>query len=115
MNREEANARAGILKAIGHPARILIIDELSRGDRCGRDLLPLCGVDQSVLSRHLAQLRHAGVITEQKKGVKVIYHLECVCILQALDCTLGVLKAEARRKGKLANGSARKPQVNTGG
>jgi ArsR family transcriptional regulator len=98
MKHEEAKARARILKALGHPARLLIVDELRRRDRCGCELLPLLGVDQSVVSRHLALLRNAGVVTERKEGLKVIYHLACPCILNALDCTLGVLKAETKRR-----------------
>lgn len=98
MKHEEAKARARILKALGHPARLLIVDELSRGDRCGCKLLPLLGVDQSVVSRHLACLRNAGIITERKEGLNVIYHLACPCILSALDCTLGVLKSETKRR-----------------
>jgi DNA-binding transcriptional ArsR family regulator len=98
MKHEEAKARARILKALGHPARLLIVDELSRGNRCGCELLPLLGVDQSVVSRHLAHLRNAGLVTERKQGLKVIYHLACPCILNALDCTVGVLKAETKRR-----------------
>jgi len=97
MKQDEAEARAKILKALAHPARVLVVDELSRGDRCVGELQPLVKVDQSVLSRHLAQLRQAGIVTERRAGVKVIHHLACPCILQALDCTLGVLAAEARR------------------
>ena len=101
MNQEEANARAHILKALASPARLIIVDELRRGDRCGLELQPLLGLDQSVLSRHLAQLQNAGIITSRKVGVKVIHHLECRCILQALDCTMGVLKSQAQRRKRL--------------
>lgn len=98
MKHEEAKARARILKALGHPARLLIVDELSRGDRCGSELVPLLNVDQSVVSRHLAFLRNADVITERRDGAKVMYHLACPCILRALDCTLEVLKTTNKRK-----------------
>lgn len=98
MKHDEAKARARILKALGHPARLRIVDELSRGDRCGCELLPLLRINQSVVSRHLACLRNVGLISERKEGLKVMYHLATPCILRALDCTLGVLKAEARRQ-----------------
>lgn len=107
MNKDEAKARAHILKALGHPARLLIVDELSRGDRCGSELLPLLGVNQSVVSRHLASLRNAGIITERKEGVKVIYHLACVCILNALDCTVDVIKAENKRRTAVLGADSR--------
>lgn len=104
MKQEEARARAGILKAMGHPARLLIVDELSRGDRCGRELLPLLGVDQSVVSRHLAHLRNAGIVTERKQGVRVLYHLACPCILRALDCTVEVLRESNSRQTAILRG-----------
>jgi len=101
MKTEEARARADILKALAHPVRLKIVDQLSRGDKCGCELLPVSGVDQSVLSRHVAQLKHAGIVTERRDGVRVFYHLACPCILQALECTMGVMKADTRRRTKL--------------
>ena len=68
------------------------------------DLLPLLALDQSVVSRHLAHLKNAGIVTERKAGARVIHHLECPCILKALECTLGVLRAEARRRNHLLKG-----------
>lgn len=104
MKLEEAKARAEILKALGHPARVLIVSELSHGDRCGCELMPLLGVNQSVVSRHLSTLKNAGIISERKEGVKVIYHLACPCILRALDCTVEVLKDVNGRRQLLING-----------
>jgi DNA-binding transcriptional ArsR family regulator len=108
MNADEALARARILKAMSHPVRLTIVDELSRGDRCVCELLPLVTVDQSVLSRHLAQLKHAGIVTERRDGTRVFHHLECPCILDALDCTLGVLKADAKRRQRAMRGEVRR-------
>jgi len=101
VNQSQAAARARVLKALAHPVRLLIVDELSRADRCGCELLPLLGVDQSVVSRHLAHLRNAGILTERREGAKVMYHLACPCILQAIECTLAVLKASSSRQAGL--------------
>jgi DNA-binding transcriptional ArsR family regulator len=101
MNHDEATARARILKAMSHPARVILVDALSRGDRCVCELLPLLGLDQSVVSRHLAHLKQAGIVTERKDGVRVIHHLECPCILKALECTLGVLRRDAQRRSRV--------------
>ena len=62
----------------------------------------MSGVDQSVLSRHLAQLRAVGVITERRDGARVIFHLACPCILDALRCASGVLIEEVKRKRRVA-------------
>ena len=48
-------ARAHIIKALAHPARLLIVDELSNhGERCVCELTEMIGSDMSTVSRHLA-------------------------------------------------------------
>ena len=98
MKRDDAVARAKILKALANPTRLMMVDALSQGDCCVNDLRPLAKVNQSVISRHLAQLKHAGIVVERRAGNRIIHHLECPCILQALECTIGVMHKEAARK-----------------
>ena len=102
MKHDDAVARAKILKALANPTRLMMVDELSRGDRCVNDLRPLAKVNQSAISRHLAQLKNAGIVVERRAGTRVIHHLECPCILQALECTVGVLHKDAARKARQA-------------
>jgi len=101
MKYEEAKARADIMKALAHPVRFLLVDALSRGDLCVNELNELVDVDQSTLSRHLAQLKKVGIVSERKEGTKVIHHLACPCILQAVDCSMQVLKIELDRRRKV--------------
>ena len=101
MNYEQAKARANILKALAHPIRVLLVDALSRGDRCVNELNELADVDQSTISRHLAQLKKAGIVTERKEGAKVIHHLACPCMLRAFDCSVEVLKTVTKRQSTL--------------
>lgn len=108
MTTKEATARAAILKAVAHPARIVLIDALKQDDLCVNDLCALLDLDQSVVSRHLAQLKRAGIVGERRQGVKIIHHLACPCILQALDCTVGVLKSELRQKRAALRGAGRR-------
>ena len=102
MKRDEAIARTKILKAIANPTRLMMVEELSRGDRCVTDLRFLAKVDPSVISRHLAQLKHTGIVTERRAGLRIIHHLACPCILQALECSVGVLRSDVARKARLA-------------
>ena len=101
MKDDEAKLKAEILKALAHPVRLKIVDELSRGDKCACEMIKIAGVDVSVLSRHMAQLKNTGIVSEQKKGVRVYYHIACPCILQALECTVGVLKSRADKIKKM--------------
>ncbi len=97
MNYLEAQAQADILKAVAHPIRLLILNALSRKDRCVTDLLGVARVDQSTISRHLAQLKRAGIVTERREGPRIYHHLACPCILQAVDCSMQVLASATRR------------------
>jgi ArsR family transcriptional regulator len=108
MKRDDAVARAKILKALANPTRLMMVEELNRGDRCVAELRFLARVDPSVISRHLAQLKHAGIVTERRAGNRMIHHLECPCILQALECTVGVMHEEAARKTRQVE-AAQKP------
>ncbi|MDD2237672.1 MAG: metalloregulator ArsR/SmtB family transcription factor [Kiritimatiellae bacterium] len=101
MNYEQAKARADILKALAHPMRILLLDALSRGDRCVNELNELAEVDQSTISRHLSHLKRVGIVTEHKEGTKVIHHLACPCMLKAFDCSVEVMKKVSRRQAAL--------------
>ena len=75
-------ARAQILKALAHPARLLIVDDLSQhGERCVCELTEKIGSDMSTVSRHLALLKGAGLVEDEKRGQMVFYRLRVQCIL----------------------------------
>lgn len=88
-------ARAEILKALAHPTRLLIVDELSRGERCVAELTELAGADMSTVSRHLAQLRTAGILRDERRGACIYYSLKCPCVLSFFTCIESVLEANA--------------------
>jgi ArsR family transcriptional regulator len=50
-------ARAKVVKALAHPTRLFIVDELSRGKRCVCELTELVEADMSTVSKHLAILK----------------------------------------------------------
>jgi DNA-binding transcriptional ArsR family regulator len=100
MNTEQAKARAQILKALAHPTRVLMLNALSRGDRCVNDLRSLASVSQPTISHHLEKLKKVGIVTEKRQGKKVIHHLSCPCMLEAVDCTLGVIQSVKKRQGQ---------------
>jgi hypothetical protein len=61
-------ARARIMKALAHPTRLFIVDELSRGERCVRELTEMVGADVSTVSKHLSVLRSAGIVADERRG-----------------------------------------------
>jgi ArsR family transcriptional regulator len=98
MKYQKAVICAGILKAVAHPMRMRIVDELCRGDRCVRDLIALGTIGQSNVSRHLATLEKSGIISGRRQWNKVIYHLEAPEILGVVQPAAAVAKRDVRRR-----------------
>lgn len=85
-----------MLKALGHPTRLLIVDELAQnGARCVCELTELVGSDMSTVSRHLAQLRNNGIIEDERDGTKIFYRLCLPCLGDLLACLSGACDCEA--------------------
>ncbi|NLF07250.1 MAG: helix-turn-helix transcriptional regulator [Pirellulaceae bacterium] len=94
--------RARIIKAIAHPTRLFIVDELARCDeRCVCELTEMIGADMSTVSRHLAMLKNVGIIEDEKRGAQVFYSLRCRCATDFLDCVESVIRSNARGQRKL--------------
>lgn len=79
-------ARAKVMKALAHPSRLFMVDELSKGERCVCELKELVGSDMSTVSKHLSVLKSAGIIADEKRGMQVFYRLKTPCVLRFFDC-----------------------------
>ena len=101
-NREKFEARARIMKALGHASRLIMVDELSRGERCVCELRELVGTDLSTVSKHLSILKDAGIVEYDKRGVQVFYRLKVPCILNFFHCVEAVLESQAREAERVA-------------
>ena len=80
-------AQARIFKALGHPSRLLMVDGLREGEKCVCELQALVGDDMSTISKHLAVLREAGVVSAEKRGTSIYYRLTLCCLDTFLQCT----------------------------
>jgi DNA-binding transcriptional ArsR family regulator len=90
-------ARAQIMKALAHPTRLFIVDQLKAGDRCVCELTEMIGADVSTVSKHLSVLKQAGIVEDEKQGTQVFYSLRVPCVLNWYSCVEGVLKDRAAR------------------
>ncbi len=93
--------QAEIAKAIAHPLRLAIVDFLREDEQCVCDIAEHVGAERSNVSRHLSVMVNAGVLDCRKEGLKVIYRLKCVCILDFFSCVAGVLKQQAEDNKRL--------------
>ncbi len=95
-------ARAKIIKAMAHPTRLFIVDELSRGERCVNELTDMVGTDMSTISKHLSILREAGIVQDEKRGAQVYYTLRLECVLNFFRCVETIMKSKAKEQMELA-------------
>ena len=71
---EEQNKLAIMLKAIAHPARIAILQQIIKANACiCGDLVEELGLAQPTISQHLKELKNAGLIQGTIEGVSVCY------------------------------------------
>ncbi len=89
---KQMTARAEIFKALGHPARLAMVQALGDGEQCVCDLQAVVGSDMSTVSKHLTVLRHAGLVDAEKRGKQVFYSLRLTCTLGFLHCVDDALK-----------------------
>ena len=94
--RARCETRAAVLKALAHPTRLFMIEELSEKSYCVQELTDMVGLDVSTVSKHLSILKSAGLVTVKKEGKQVFYSLRMRCALNFLDCVEEVLKEQAQ-------------------
>jgi ArsR family transcriptional regulator len=95
-------ARANILKAMGHPTRLFIIEELNKKEQCVNELTEKIGSDVSTVSKHLSVLRNAGLVLDEKRGTNIYYRLCCPCVLDFIGCIETVLKTNVEKQLNIA-------------
>lgn len=71
---KKQNEIAALAKALAHPARIAILQELLKADACiCGDLVGELGLAQATISQHLKELKAAGIIQGTVEGTSVCY------------------------------------------
>jgi DNA-binding transcriptional ArsR family regulator len=88
--------QAQVFKALAHPGRLLMLEALSRGERCVCDLSALVGSEMPTVSRHLSVLKNAGIVDDDKRGAQVFYRLVTPCVMDFFRCVTAV--REQRRE-----------------
>lgn len=101
--KQKYEARAVVIKAMAHPSRLFIVDELAKGERCVCELRDMIGADISTVSKHLSVLKQAGIVEDEKRGLQVWYSLKVPCILNFFGCVEDVLKANVQLAKSVAS------------
>jgi DNA-binding transcriptional ArsR family regulator len=77
--------KAAFFKALAHPVRIRILEELVHRERSVQEIQSALGLDQPVVSQQLSVLRANNVVVGRKVGVSVRYTLRDPLVADLLD------------------------------
>ena len=80
---DNQNAIATLAKALGHPARVAIIEYLMKVDTCiCGDIVNELPLAQPTVSQHLKELKNAGLIKGSIEGTSICYCIDETAIAQ---------------------------------
>ena len=95
---DEQNAIATLLKALGHPARIAILEYLIKVDACiCGDIVNELPLAQPTISQHLKELKNAGLIKGEIDGNSVCYCIEPTAV-ERVQAYFGHISIKINRK-----------------
>lgn len=106
ITRFEASASeaAKLLRALGNERRLMILCQLTDGERSVGELQPLVGLSQSALSQHLSVLREEGVVATRREAQTIWYRitdpaaLKVVATLAEIFCPPEIKKTDDPRR-----------------
>jgi rhodanese-related sulfurtransferase/DNA-binding transcriptional ArsR family regulator len=94
---------ATVGKALGSGNRLELLELLAQGERCVEDLATVSGLSVANTSRHLQQLRQAGLILSRKQGLKVFYRVSGDDVIALLDALRNVAERHVADVERLVN------------
>ena len=83
-----------VMKAMAHPARLLILDLLNECEHCVCELQEKIGSDMSTVSRHMSVLKNSGLISNRKVNNQMWYNLLRPCVLEFYKCMTSMVKVK---------------------
>jgi DNA-binding transcriptional ArsR family regulator len=87
LSVEAVRQAATMLKCIGHPIRLQIIELLDRtGEQNVTAIYEALGIEQAVASQHLNLMRDKGILVSRRDGVNVYYRVDDPRVTQVIDC-----------------------------
>ncbi len=101
-NFELFRLKSELCKTFADPRRLMIINELREGERSVGYLVARLASPQAVVSRHLAVLRHRGVVESRREGTSIYYRLANPRIIEACDIVHSLLMDNLARDRDLA-------------
>lgn len=86
FSKDQAIYYSEMLKALGHPIRLRIIDILSQGEMCVGDLAENLGEKQAIVSQQLKILKMVGLLNLDRRSGRSYYSLPNDNLVDLLGC-----------------------------
>ena len=66
---------ADIIKVLGHPERLKIVEVLERRETTVSDIQEALRLPQAIVSQQLAKMRGCGIVAQRRDGIHVHYRI----------------------------------------
>ncbi len=99
--KKRLEAKSKVLKALAHPTRLWMTEQLESGEKCVCEFVEEVDADFSTVSKHLTVLKQAGIVEDEKRGKQVYYRLKVPCVLKFMSCVEEVLISNAKSQAAL--------------
>jgi len=83
--RTSADAACRLMKALNHRDRLMLLCEISQGEKCVGELEEILDIHQPMLSQHLTGLRTAKLVKTRRDGKKIFYSLGSPAALAVIE------------------------------
>ena len=93
-------------RVIGEPVRIRILERLRENEASVGELTDALGATQQNVSRHLAVLHAAGIVSRRKQGTRVIYAIADRTVFMLCDAVCGSLQQSVAELAALLGDAA---------
>ena len=93
--------KSDLFKALAHPIRLAIIEQLKNGERSVGQLVEANRAEQSSISKNLAVLKHAGILSSRQEGVTVYYGIRDHDIFKVLRVAADILASKHKESSKI--------------
>ena len=101
-----------VFNALAHPVRLEILALLRDGEACVCHIQAMLNLRQAYISQHLNVLRHAGLVSSRKEGIRVYYKVSDAQLFEVMDGMNTFLELTGNRQpGEAAEKSPRLPCV----
>lgn len=75
ISRATLGRAAEIIKMLGHPERLKIVEVLERGEATVSDIQATLRLPQAIVSQQLARMRGCGIVAQRRDGIHVHYRI----------------------------------------